>query len=69
MITNMGKICAGRMKVEYITDVSQADAFRERYLKRIEEIGEMEVWAPKASIQEWKGGKAKIHKEAVESLY
>ena len=68
MITGMGKICAGHLKVEYITDRSQAEAFRERYLKRIEEIGEMEVWAPKASIKEWVGGKANIHKAAIESL-
>ena len=69
MLTNMGKICAGHMKVEYITDASQAESFRERYLKRIDEIGEMEVWAPKASIKKWEGGKSRIHKEAIESLY
>jgi len=68
MLTNMGKICASRMKVEYITDSSQVEAFRERYLKRIDEIGEMEIWAPKASIKEWQGGKSHIHKQAVESL-
>jgi hypothetical protein len=65
----MGKICAGHMKVEYITDASQAESFRERYLKRIDEIGEMEVWAPKTSIKKWEGGKSRIHKEAIESLY
>jgi len=69
MITGMGKICAGHLKVEYITDRSQVETFRERYLKRIEEIGEMEVWAPKTSIKEWVGGKAIIHKAAIESLY
>jgi hypothetical protein len=68
MITGMGKICAGHLKVDYITDRTQAEAFRERYLKRIEEIGEMEVWAPKSSIKEWEGGKSHIHKVAVESL-
>lgn len=68
MLTNMGKICASRMKVEYITDASQVEAFRERYLKRIDEIGEMEIWAPKSSIKEWQGGKSHIHKQAVESL-
>ena len=68
MLTNMGKTCAGHMKVEYITDKSQAEAFRERYLKRIEEIGEMEIWAPKVSIKEWQGGKSHIHKQAIESL-
>jgi len=55
MLTKMGKICAGHMKVEYITDASQADAFRERYLKRVEEIGEMEFWIPKKQIKKWEG--------------
>jgi len=55
MLTNMGKICAGHMKVEYITDSSQADVFRERYLKRVEEIGEMEFWVPKSQIKKWDG--------------
>ena len=55
MLTNMGKICAGHMKVEYITDASQAEAFRERYLKRVEEIGEMEFWIPKKQIKKWEG--------------
>ena len=55
MLTNMGKICAGHMKVEYITDASQAEAFRERYLKRVEEIGEMEFWVPKKQIKKWEG--------------
>ncbi len=39
MLTKMGKTCAGHMKVEYITDASQAEAFRERYLQKVEEIG------------------------------
>lgn len=55
MLTNMGKICAKHMKVEYITDASQADSFRERYLKRVEEIGEMEFWIPKTQIKKWDG--------------
>jgi len=55
MLTKMGKICAGHMKVEYITDKSQADEFRERYLKRVEEIGEMEFWVPKSQIKKWNG--------------
>lgn len=60
MLTNMGKICAGHMKVEYITDASQAEAFRERYLKRVEEIGEMEFWIPKRQIKKWDGITASI---------
>jgi ribosomal protein L16/L10AE len=55
MLTKMGKICAGHMKVEYITDKSQAQEFRERYLKRVEEIGEMEFWVPKSQIKKWDG--------------
>lgn len=55
MLTNMGKTCAGHMKVEYITDASQAEAFRERYLKRVEEIGEMTFWVPKKQIKKWEG--------------
>lgn len=60
MLTNMGKICAGHMKVEYITDASQAEAFRERYLKRVEEIGIMEFWIPKRQIKKWDGITASI---------
>ena len=55
MLTNMGKTCAGHMKVEYITDSSQAEMFRERYLKRVEESGEMEFWIPKNQIKKWNG--------------
>lgn len=55
MLTKMGKICAGHMRVEYITDASQAEAFRERYLKRVEEIGNMEFWVPKRQIKKWNG--------------
>ena len=60
MLTNMGKICAGHMKVEYITDASQAQAFRERYLKRVEEIGVMQFWIPKRQIKKWDGITASI---------
>jgi len=55
MLTGLGKICAGHMRVEYITDASQADRFREDYLKRVEEIGEMEFWVPKSQIKKWDG--------------
>ena len=60
MLTKMGKICAGHMKVEYITDASQAEAFRERYLKRVEEIGEMEFWVPKSQIKKWDGKTGRV---------
>lgn len=55
MLTNMGKICAGHLGVEYITDASQAEKFREEYLKKVEEIGVMEFWVPKSQIKKWDG--------------
>ena len=55
MLTGMGKICAKHVGVEYITDVSQADRFREEYLKRVEEIGIMQFWVPKSQIVKWDG--------------
>lgn len=55
MLTKMGKTCAKHMKVEYITDKSQAERFRNDYLKRVEEIGEMEFWVPKRQIKKWEG--------------
>ena len=55
MLTGMGKICAGHVGVEYITDASQAERFREEYLKRVEEIGELEFWVPKSQIKKWDG--------------
>jgi hypothetical protein len=60
MLTKMGKICAGHMKVEYITDASQAEAFRERYLQRVEEIGVMEFWVPKNQIKKWNGSTERV---------
>jgi len=55
MLTNVGKTCAGHMKINYITDRTQADEFRERYLKRVEELGEFEFWVPKNQIKKWNG--------------
>lgn len=55
MLTQMGKTCAKHMKVEYIKDKSQADRFREEYLKRVEEIGVMEFWVPKSQLKNWEG--------------
>ena len=55
MLTKMGKTCSKHMGVEYITDKSQADRFRDEYLKRVEEIGEMEFWVPKSQIKKWEG--------------
>jgi hypothetical protein len=55
MLTKLGKTCAKHMRVEYITDISQAERLREDYLKRVEEIGEMEFWVPKSRIIKWEG--------------
>ena len=55
MLTKMGKTCARHMRVEYIKDKSEVERFREAYLKRVEEIGEMEMWIPKRQIRKWDG--------------
>jgi hypothetical protein len=55
MLTRMGKLCAKHMGVEYIKDASQAERFREEYLKKVDEIGVMEVWVPKSKIVKWEG--------------
>ena len=65
MITNLGKICAKHMKVPYIKDASEATRFREDYLKRIEEIGEMKFTIPKNQIKKWNG----ITETIVKSMY
>ena len=51
----MGKTCAKHMGVEYITDSSQAERFRNDYLKRVEELGEFQFWVPKSRIIKWDG--------------
>jgi hypothetical protein len=53
MLTKLGKTCAGHMKIQYITDASQAERLRNDYLKRVEEIGEMNFWVPKKQIKMW----------------
>ena len=55
MLTGVGKTCANHMRIPYITDVTQVDRFREDYLKRVEEIGEMEFWVPKSQVKKWEG--------------
>lgn len=55
MLTRMGKTCAKHMGVEYITNVNDADRFREEYLKRVDEIGEFEFWLPNTQIKLWEG--------------
>lgn len=55
MLTGLGKTCAKHMKVPYIKDASEATRFREDYLKRVEEIGEMVFTVPKNQIKKWNG--------------
>jgi hypothetical protein len=55
MLTGFGKICAGHVGVPYITDASQTEKFREEYMKRVEEIGEMEFWIPRSQVKTWEG--------------
>jgi Zn finger protein HypA/HybF involved in hydrogenase expression len=55
MLTGIGKLCAKHIGVEYITDRSQAERFRNEYLQRVEEIGEMIFWIPKSQIVKWDG--------------
>ena len=55
MLTKMGKTCAKHMKVQYIKDRSEVERFRNDYLKRVDEIGEMEFWVPKSQIKKWDG--------------
>ena len=62
MLTGMGKICARHLKVPYIKDVSETTRFREDYLKRVDEIGEMEFWVPKNQIKKWNGATQSVVK-------
>jgi hypothetical protein len=55
MLTGIGRLCAKHIGVEYITDKSQVERFRNEYLDRVEEIGEMEFWIPKSQIVKWDG--------------
>jgi hypothetical protein len=55
MLTGLGKTCAKHVGVPYITDKSQAESFRLDYMKRVDEIGEMEFWIPKSQIKTWEG--------------
>ena len=55
MLTGIGKLCAKHIRVPYITDKSQVERFRNEYLERVEEIGEMVFWIPKSQIVKWDG--------------
>lgn len=65
MLTKLGKTCAKHMKIEYITDKSQAERLRNDYLNRVEEIGLMEFTVPKGQIKKWEGG---VTEQMVKSL-
>jgi len=65
MLTKMGKTCATHMKMEYIKDKSEAERFRQEYLKRVEEIGTFEFWVPKRQIRKWEG----IGESMINSMY
>ena len=62
MLTGMGKTCARHLKVPYIKDVSEVTRSREDYLRRVDEIGEMEFWVPKNQIKKWNGSTEKVVK-------
>lgn len=51
MLTGLGKTCAKHLGVKYITDSTQSDKFREDYLKKVDEIGEMETWIPLSQVK------------------
>lgn len=55
MLSNVGKTCSKTVGVPYLKDKSQAEQYRDEYLKRVEEIGEMEFWVPKTQIKVWDG--------------
>ena len=66
MLTGVGKICSKKTGIPYLTDKSQAEMYRENYLKRINELGEFVFWIPKSQIKKWEGG---YHKQMVDSIY
>jgi len=55
MLTKLGSTCAKHMGIEYITDKNQAERLRNDYLKKVEEIGVMEVVIPIRQIKIWEG--------------
>jgi len=55
MLSGVGKICSEHVGVPYLTDKSQAESFRQDYLKKINELGTMELWVPISQIKVWNG--------------
>jgi hypothetical protein len=55
MLSKLGKTCARHMRINYIKNVNEVERFRDEYMKRVEEIGEMEFVVPKKQIKRWDG--------------
>jgi len=55
MLTKLGATCAKHMGITYIKDASESERLREDYLKKVEEIGIMEVVIPMKQIKIWEG--------------
>ena len=55
MLTKLGATCAKHIGITYIKDASEAERLREDYLKKVEEIGIMEVVIPIRQIKIWEG--------------
>ena len=55
MLTKLGATCAKHMGIQYITDKNEAERLREDYLRKVDEIGEMEVVIPIRQIKIWDG--------------
>jgi hypothetical protein len=57
MTVKRSKVCMCCAKT-LTDDRSQAEQYREDYLKRVEEIGLMEFWIPKSQIKKWEGDRS-----------
>jgi hypothetical protein len=55
MLTKLGKTCAKHMRINYIKNLNEVERFRNEYMERVEEIGEMEFVVPKKQIKRWDG--------------
>ena len=55
MLSKLGKTCAKHMRINYIKNVNEVERFRNEYMERVEEIGEMEFVVPKKQIKRWDG--------------
>jgi hypothetical protein len=53
MLTGVGPTCAEKLGIKYIRNANEAKRFRDDYLKRVEEIGDMEFWIPTSQVKIW----------------